>query len=256
MIGKFKAVNEQILKNFIFKILAFWALVVFVLSLLAIALPIWIIGIANEPKRTEYFRQISKIWIHVFFFLTGCSLKVYGKKNFKAGQKYIVTCNHNSFMDVPVATPFIPGANKTIAKAEMAKIPLFGLIYKRGSVLVDRNDKKSRQDSFRKMRNVLELGMYMCIYPEGTRNKTTLPLKEFHDGAFKLAVETSTSIVPALIFNTKKILPPGKAFYFHPGKMEIHFLQPVKVSKGDNYKILNEKIYQLMSEYYVLHEKK
>ena len=27
-------------------------------------------------------------------------------------------------MDVPVVTPFIPGANKTIAKAEMAKIPL------------------------------------------------------------------------------------------------------------------------------------
>lgn len=244
------------MKNFIFKILALWALIVFIITLLTVVLFIWAIGLYHEPKRTELFRRISKIWIRVFFFLTGCGLEIKGKENFKAGQKYVVTCNHNSFMDVPVATPFIPGANKTIAKAEMAKIPLFGLIYKRGSVLVDRNDKKSRQDSFRKMRNVLALGMHMCIYPEGTRNKTNLPLKEFHDGAFRLAVETSTSIIPALIFNTKKILPPGKAFYFHPGKMEIHFLQPVKVSKGDNYEILKEKIYQLMSEYYVLHEKK
>lgn len=238
------------MKNLIFKILAFWALLAFVLSLLAFALPFWIIGIAKEPKRTEYFRQISKVWIRVFFFLAGCGLKIKGKENFKAGQKYIVTCNHNSLMDILVATPFIPGANKTIAKAELAKIPIFGLVYKRGSILVDRNDKKSRADSFRKMKGVLALGMHMCIYPEGTRNKTNLPLKEFHDGAFKLAAETSTPIIPALIFNTKKILPPEKTFYFHPAKMEIHFLKPVTISEEENYKSFKERVYKLMSEYY------
>ena len=62
-----------------------------------------------------------------FFFATGCRLKVFGKKNFKPGENYIVICNHNSLMDVPISTPFIPGANKTIAKVEMAKIPVFGL---------------------------------------------------------------------------------------------------------------------------------
>lgn len=193
--------------------------------------------------------------MHSFFFLTGCRLKVKGQENFKPGEKYIVTCNHRSLMDVPVATPFIPGANKTIAKAEMAKIPLFGLVYKRGSILVDRNDKKSRQDSFRKMRNVLQMGMHMCIYPEGTRNKTALPLKEFHDGAFKLAKETGVSIIPAIIFNTKKILPPGKSFYFHPAKMEIHFLPPIKAAKENNYEFLKEKVHQVMSDYFLENNK-
>ena len=215
------------MKNFIFRILAAWALIVFVVTLLLVVLLMWVIGVYKEPKRTEIFRRISKIWMRLFFFLSGCSLRLKGKDNFKKGENYIVTCNHNSFMDVPVATPFIPGANKTIAKAELAKIPLFGLIYKRGSILVDRNDKKSRQDSFRKMKNVLALGMHMCIYPEGTRNKSQLPLKEFHDGAFRLAMETSTSIIPAVIFNTKKILPADKGFYFHPGKMELHFLPAI-----------------------------
>lgn len=215
----------------------------------------WFIGIYEEPKRTQYFRKISKVWIPTFFFLTGCSLKVKGKENFKPGEKYIVTCNHNSFLDVPVATPFIPGANKTIAKAGMAKIPIFGLVYKRGSILVDRNDKKSRLDSFRKMRNVLALGMHMCIYPEGTRNKTDQPLKEFHDGAFKLAKESGVSIIPTLIFNTKKILPPGKSFYFHPSKMEIHFLAPVNPEEGENYKMLKEKVHKIMSEYYLKNNK-
>lgn len=243
------------MKNFIFRIAAAWALIVFVVTLLMFVLPIWFIGIFEEPGRTGYFRRISIVWMSLFFFLTGCRLKVKGKQNFKRGEKYIVTCNHNSLMDVPVSTPFIPGANKTIAKAEMAKIPLFGLIYKRGSILVDRNDKKSRQDSFRKMKNVLQMGMHMCIYPEGTRNKTNLPLKEFHDGAFKLAKETGVSIIPALIFNTKKILPPGKTFYFHPAKMEIHFLPAIKAEEGNNYEFLKEKVHHVMSDYFAENNK-
>lgn len=244
------------MKNFIFAILAVWALLIFAVTILLVALPMWVIGIFKEPKRTQYFRKISQVWIRIFFFLTGCSLKVKGKENFKPGEKYIITCNHNSFMDVPVVTPFIPGANKTIAKAELAKIPVFGLIYKRGSILVDRNDKKSRQDSFRKMKNVLALGMHMCIYPEGTRNKTEMPIKEFHNGAFRLAKETETSIIPALIFNTKRILSPGRSFNFHPGKIELHFLPAVHFEEEDSFEFLKEKVHKIMTEYYVKFNKK
>jgi 1-acyl-sn-glycerol-3-phosphate acyltransferase len=235
------------------KIFAVWALIVFVLTLLPVGLLMWIIGIYKEPKRKKIFRQISRVWMRIFFFLIGCSLKIIGKKNFKPDEKYIVVCNHNSLMDIPVVTPFIPGANKTIAKAELAKIPLFGLIYKRGSILVDRNDKKSRQNSFRKMQHVLKMGMHMCIYPEGTRNKTQLPLKEFHDGAFRLAMETGTAIIPALIFNTKKALPADKSFYFWPAKMELHFLPPVYINTDENFLLIKEKIYRLMSDYYESH---
>ena len=239
------------MKNFIAKILAVWALIVFVPTLLIVAILMWIIGLVKEPRRTKMFRIISKIWMRVFFFFTGCSLKIKGEEHFRAGENYIVTCNHNSLMDVPVVTPFIPGANKTIAKAEMAKVPVFGLIYKRGSVLVNRKDKNSRADSFRKMKNVLDLGMHMCIYPEGTRNKTDQPLTAFHDGAFKLAVETGTPILPALLFNTKKILPPGKSFYFWPAKMKIHFLAPIPVKQGDDFATLKMKVFEIMSDYYV-----
>jgi 1-acyl-sn-glycerol-3-phosphate acyltransferase len=209
------------------------------------------IGLIAEPRRTGIFRKISKAWMQLFFFLTGCSLKIKGNRNFKPGEKYIVVCNHNSLMDVPVTTPFIPGANKTIAKAEMAKIPLFGLIYKRGSILVDRKDRDSRRSSFSKMKAVLNMGIHMCIYPEGTRNRTDLPLKEFHDGAFRLSIETGVPILPALIFNTKKILPPGKAFYFWPSQMEMHFLPPVYVTQKENYESLKIKIHDIMSCYYI-----
>ena len=137
----------------------------------------------------------------------------------------------------------------------MAKIPVFGLIYKRGSILVDRNDKNSRRNSFKKMKEVLNMGMHMCIYPEGTRNKTEMPLKEFHDGAFKLAIETETGILPALIFNTKKVLPPDKKFFFWPSKMELHFLPQLAVNKFDDFEVIKQKLHEIMSDYYVTHLK-
>jgi 1-acyl-sn-glycerol-3-phosphate acyltransferase len=234
--------------------MAAWALLIFIITLLPVVLVIWITGIADEPKRSLLFTHITRLWMRIFFFFTGCSLKIKGREYFRSGENYIVACNHNSLMDVPVTTPFIPGAKKTIAKSEMAKVPLFGLIYKRGSILVDRNNTSSRKDSFRKMKNVLALGMHMCIYPEGTRNRTALPLKPFHDGAFRLAVETGTPILPALLFNTKKILPPGRSFYFRPAKMEIHFLQPVQAAPGEDAQLLKEKIHDLMSNYYAEHQ--
>jgi 1-acyl-sn-glycerol-3-phosphate acyltransferase len=120
---------------------------------------------------------------------------------------------------------------------------------------VDRKNKDSRRDSFKKMKDVLTMGMHMCIYPEGTRNKTGEPLKTFHDGAFKLAVETRKSLLPAIMFNTNKVLPTGKTFFFWPSRMEIHFLQPYAVNNADTFEDLKQGMFLLMSEYYTKHYK-
>ena len=241
-------------KEILGRIFAFWAMIIFILTMLPVALCMWVIGLVREPQRTEIFRNISKAWMSIFFLFSGCRLKIKGKENFEKGVNYIVICNHNSFMDVPLATPFIPGANKTIAKIEMSRIPLFGLIYKRGSILVDRKNKDSRRDSFKKMKDVLLMGMHMCVYPEGTRNKTDDPLKEFHNGAFKLAVETGTSILPAIMFHTKKVLPIDKAFFFWPSTMEIHFLASKQVLTTDDFETVKTEMHQRMSNYYLSHQ--
>jgi 1-acyl-sn-glycerol-3-phosphate acyltransferase len=186
------------------------------------------------------------------FFLNGigCPLKVNGKKHFQPGKNYIVISNHNSLMDVPVTTPHIPGANKTIAKVEMSRAPLFGIIYKLGSILVDRKDEKSRRDSFAKMKQALQMGFHMCIYPEGTRNKTNEPLKSFHDGAFRLALDTGKPIIPTLVFNTKKVMPVHKTFYLLPHSLRMDFLEPVYINETDTLAGLKEKVFKIMKDHY------
>jgi 1-acyl-sn-glycerol-3-phosphate acyltransferase len=153
-------------------------------------------------------------------------------------------------MDVPLSCPFVPGPNKTIAKSSFAKVPLFGFYYMKGSVLVDRNDEKSRKASFEKMKRVLANHMHMCIYPEGTRNRTPEPLKKFHDGAFRLAEVTGHDIIPGVIFNTKKALPLNRKFFFRPTRLKLHFLEPLPVA-GMSANELREKVFKLMSEYYL-----
>jgi 1-acyl-sn-glycerol-3-phosphate acyltransferase len=239
----------KLIKEIFGRIWALWGIIVFVVTLLIVAIPIWITNYFPERKGTEMFRRISKLWMNIFLPLIGCPVRVSGKSNFKKGETYIVACNHNSLMDVPLSTPFIPGPNKTIAKIEMARIPIFGMIYKRGSVLVDRKSDESRRKSLEDMKQVLALGIHMCIYPEGTRNKTGQPLKSFYEGAFKLASDTGTPIIPTIIFNTGKVLPSSKKFFLWPKPLFIHFLEPIPVTKNENPTELKEKVFKLMWNY-------
>jgi 1-acyl-sn-glycerol-3-phosphate acyltransferase len=239
----------KFIKDILARIFALWGMIVFITTMLLLYIPFLLTGLYDEPKRTIHFYNLSRIWMNIFFFFTFVRRKFKGKEHFKNGENYVVVCNHNTFMDVPLSSPGIPGANKTIAKAELTKIPLFGIIYKRGSVLVDRKSEESRKASFGKMKQTLAMGLHMCIYPEGTRNKTSEPLQRFHDGAFRLAIETGNAIVPTLIFYTK-IVMPRRFFYFWPHRVEMHFLPPVSVD-GHSVASLRDKIFQQMQEYYV-----
>ncbi|MEI9944590.1 MAG: lysophospholipid acyltransferase family protein [Chitinophagaceae bacterium] len=240
----------QFIKNILGRIFAFWALIVFATTMIPAFILILIARLWKDPTRTILFRRITRVWMPVFFFLTGIRISVKGKEHFKKGQTYITVSNHNSFMDVPLTTPFLPGPNKTIAKKEMAKIPVFGLIYTTGAVLVDRKSEESRRASFDAMKKVLSMGLHMCIYPEGTRNKTNEPLQPFHNGAFRLAKDTGKAILPIVIFNTAKVLPVKKTFFFWPVKIKMRILAPIS-PEGKTMDQVKGEVFSVMKDYYV-----
>jgi 1-acyl-sn-glycerol-3-phosphate acyltransferase len=244
----------KIIKEILGRIFALWAFLLFIISLMVVYIPIWLTAVWPEPKRTVYVFKIFRVWMKFFFVCTGVRRIFRGKEHFIDNENYVVVCNHNSFMDVPLSSPGIPGANKTIAKAEMAKIPLFGMIYKRGSVLVNRKSEESRRQSYLKMKEVLDMGLHMCIYPEGTRNKSSEPLQRFHDGAFKLAVETQKPIIPSLIFYSNIVLP-RKTFFFWPHRLEMHFLPAVSVQNKSVQQVKDE-VFSIMRAYYVANNKR
>ena len=248
----------NIFKRILGHVYYFYGMIVFIITLILIALvPSWIVLQIPEPKRARIIRPIYNFWMHLVLWLVFCPVRRVGKDYFKKGQTYVVLFNHNSFVDIMVSTPWTPGANKTLAKDDLAKIPIFGVIYRTGSILVTRDSEASRKQSFVEMQNTLKMGLNLILYPEGTRNKTNNPLGEFKDGAFINAIRSQKPIVPGVLFNTKKILPPRPKFWAWPAKIEVHFLPPIE-TKGMSLREIEQlknRIYQQMHDYIVQHQK-
>lgn len=228
----------------------------FVATMLIVFIPIWIISLLPEPTKTKALHRAFRLWMGVFLPVVGCPVRRSGKHHFKKGENYIVVTNHNSLVDIPVSSPWIPGPNKTLAKIEMSRIPIFGVIYKAGSILVNRKDENSRKKSFMQMQQVLEHGMHLCLYPEGTRNKSNTPIQRFYDGAFIAAVKAQKPIIPGLIFNTGRILPHDKKLWARPLPIRFDFLEPIPTVGLTNKDIpqLKEKVHRLMTDYYLAHK--
>ncbi len=232
------------------RIWAAWGLLSFVATFLIIFLPSMLSHLMPYKKGQDYFIAVSRLWMRVWLALIGCPLKVRGLEHFKPNENYVVTYNHNTFLDVPLSCPFMPSGNVTIAKKSFAKVPIFGWFYKRGSVLVDRNSDKSRRESFEQMKKVLAAGLHMGIYPEGTRNRSKEPIKKFYDGAFKLAVDSGKKVLPCVMHNTAKALPTDKFFWLMPTKLYMQFL-PAISSTGKTSEQLRTEVFEIMVNEFV-----
>lgn len=242
-----------ILKKIAGYIYAVWAMLLFVATLLVIFIPSWLISLCKEPLRARLMHKVFRGWMGVYMPLIFCPVFRKGKQNFKKGENYVVVINHNSLMDIPVSSPWIPGPNKTLAKIEMSRIPLFGIIYKAGSILVDRKKESSRRESFQHMQDTLAMGINLCLYPEGTRNKTSAPMQPFYDGAFITAIRAQKPVMPGVIFNTGKVLPHNSKGWARPLPVHIHFLEaiPTKGLTLSDVAQLKQQVHNLMETYYI-----
>ena len=226
-----------------------WAALLFIGTMVVALVPVWLATkLAAEPLRTRIVHRVFRMWMGIYLPLIFCPVRRRGIQHFAPGQNYVVACNHNSFMDVPVTSPYIPGANKTLAKVEIARVPLFGIIYAAGAILVDRKNERSRRDSFSRMEKTLHQGLHLCLYPEGTRNKGNALLQPFHKGAFVTAVKAQKPIMPAVLSNTALILPTNPRFWAWPRAIRFHFLPPVETAGLTQADVphLKEQIYEMM----------
>lgn len=242
-------------KNIFARLWALWALVTFISTFLIVFPVAMLSNVMKEVKGQTYFIKVSKIWMRFWLLLIGCKIKIEGLQHFDAHENYIVVFNHNAMLDVPLSAPFVPGANKTIAKDSFAKVPIFGAFYKRGAVLVNRKDENSRSKSFDAMLAVLKKGMHMSIYPEGTRNRTDAPLKPFYDGAFRLAKVSGKKIIPCVIKGTKEAMPIEKKFYLLPTSLTMTFLSPISPEEK-NVQQLKDAVFNIMLNEYLNYKSK
>jgi 1-acyl-sn-glycerol-3-phosphate acyltransferase len=183
-------------------------------------LPLFIYAFLQKPiQGGNFIYQISRFWADAFFFLTLMKhWNIYEETHDKS-REYIFVSNHISYLDIPMMMKVIRGQKiRILGKAEMNKIPVFGSIYKRGAVSVDRENARARAKSVNKLIAFIYKKISVFICPEGTFNITHQPLKSFYDGAFKIAIETQKPIRPILFLDTYDRLNYKSIFSLNPGK--------------------------------------
>ena len=189
------------------------------------------------------------LWSWIFSILTFIRYEFYGRENFKKGKSYVLVSNHTSFLDLPGLRMLIPGQFRPLAKKELKKIPVFGWIAQAATIIVDRSSHESRKKSIDKLKWVLKEGISILIFAEGTQNRTKEILQPFHDGAFRIAIDTQQPIVPIVVVGAGKLMPPG-TIALKPGTIRI-FVAPEIPTEGlatSDATALKQKTFELMKK--------
>ena len=162
-----------------------------------------------KQKRHKHIFTLFKIWSNWFFVLIGMPIRriMPNPAVRDLAGPVIICANHTSYMDIPVITRTNWLYHKYIGKSELAKIPVFGPVFRDASITVNRKDPSDRKLAIQKMSQEVDRGASIAIFPEGSINKTPPALKPFRDGAFQVAIEKQIPILPVTILDNWRILP-------------------------------------------------
>ncbi|MAZ56031.1 MAG: hypothetical protein CMP54_03455 [Flavobacteriales bacterium] len=225
-------------------------------------LPINLILVFVFGKRgKEIFVRYNYYIGNLLLFLYGMRKEVIGSFPFTHNEPCVYIANHKSYLDVIIIASLIPHKIKYLGKAEVFDWPLVGLFARySGQIPVKREDKKSRNKAYELMKESIDNGFSIILFPEGGWrnhgdesapnpygfNKEKL-LNPFRNGAFRLAVDKTIPIVPIAFLNAGKRFS-SKTMKLIPGTIKITVLDLLYVKKNDDPLQLNAQCYKMIHD--------
>jgi 1-acyl-sn-glycerol-3-phosphate acyltransferase len=186
----------------------------------------------------------ADLWFPLIFIFPK---KIYETPHDKK-RSFIFVTNHISYLDAAILVKAYRQRVRPLGRVELSKIPVFGFIYRNAIVTVDRSSPGNRSKSVRILKSIIKKGISVLVFPEGTFNMTHQPLKEFYDGAFRVAIETQTPVKPVLFLDAYSRLNYKSIFSFTPGRCRIIYLDeiPVEGLTVRDVAKLKEKVFVIM----------
>ena len=194
--------------------------------------------------------RLCMLWADLWFPL----IFIWNKRMYETphdpNRPYIFVANHISYLDAAILVKAFRQHIRPLGKVEMSKVPVFGFIYRNAIVTVDRSSAENRSKSVRVLKSILNKNISVLVFPEGTFNMTNQPMKEFYDGAFRIAVETRTPIKPVLFLDAYRRLSFKSIFSLTPGRNRLLYLDEIPVAHYTIDKVyeLKEKVHRIMSD--------
>lgn len=170
----------------------------------------------------------GRLWARVIIRLFLLPVRVEGRENLEKGHSYIFVANHQGAFDIFLIYGFLNRNFKWMMKSELRKIPFVGVACEKAHhIFVYRHGSKHIHDAVDRGREVLQSGMSLVVFPEGSRTRTG-EMAPFKKGAFVLADELQLPIVPLTINGSFRVMPRQKDFHFvHWNSLSLTIHQPI-----------------------------
>jgi len=183
------------------------------------------------PKLHALTGVLNRVWAYLMFPLIAMPFRIEERKRLDRKRQYIFVANHFSYLDI-ASMGFNPVNAVFVGKSDMEKVPLFGFMYRKLHITVDRASLSSRINTLKRSMQAIEEGKSLVIFPEGgILTKHAPNMIKFKDGAFRVAIEKQIPIVPVTIPNNWIILPDEEPLLLRWGVMKVTFHEPIE-TKG------------------------
>lgn len=232
------------------RLYSIYALLVFAILFIAL-LPFFTIFILINDKHKAIF-FLNRLWARLFFILIFMPVDIVYETELPKNGQYVLCANHFSFLDIPVLG-YLKYNAVFIGKSSLAKIPIFGFMFRRIHIAVDRDKLRSRSEALKKAMEVLGRGISLIFFPEGgIVSKKPPVMGRFKDGAFRAAVEKKIPIVPVTIPYNWIILPDDNKFLLRRHKIKVIVHKAISADddssggvewiKNETYRVINSEL--------------
>jgi 1-acyl-sn-glycerol-3-phosphate acyltransferase len=156
-------------------------------------------------------------------------VSVIGPENVDRKKTYIIVANHQSLADIVII--YLTGIQfKWVAKESLFNVPFVGWCMSLAKhIKLERGDFGSIKKVYREAARWLKRGVSVLFFPEGTRSNSG-EMKDFQNGAFKLAIKEGVSILPVSITGTGEAIPRGTWLFQAKIPIQIKVLPAIDVS--------------------------
>lgn len=166
----------------------------------------WLLGKINRPAIDMAYMHAVQMIFKLLMFVAGANITYIGLENLPKDHSVLYVGNHRSYFDTMMTYAVFPAPTGFIAKKEMAKVPLIYHWMKFIHCLfLDRHDLKQGLQTILTGIEMVKAGTSICIFPEGTRNRTDNICLPFHEGSLKIAVKGKVPVIPISIVGSSAI---------------------------------------------------
>ncbi len=206
-----------------------WLTYLFLLPLITLATVVFgsislVCGLWDASGRQQH--AVARQWARVLLRLALSPVTVEHAERLDGVGPAVFASNHLSYYDTPVLFAKLPFQFRILAKAALWKLPFIGWYLDRsGQVAIDASSARAGVASLGRGVKILEAGMPLVLFPEGSRSQTG-QLKPMVAGAAWMAIKAQVPLVPLTLIGTYELLPMH-VYTLRPRPLKLIVGQPI-----------------------------